>query len=76
MDDKFKKMQLRLKEKSMPIGITAILHGVPGTGKTESVYQLAKESGRNIFKVDISETKSMWFGESQKLVKKIFTEYE
>ena len=69
-------MQIRLKEKSMPIGITAILHGVPGTGKTESVYQLAKKSGRNIFKVDISETKSMWFGESQKLVKKIFTEYE
>ena len=75
-DDKFKEMQRRLKEKAMPIGITAILHGVPGTGKTESVYQLAKNSGRNIFKVDISETKSMWFGESQKLVKKIFTEYE
>jgi hypothetical protein len=76
LDGKFKEMQIRLKEKSMPIGITAILHGVPGTGKTESVYQLAKKSGRNIFKVDISETKSMWFGESQKLVKKIFTEYE
>ena len=75
-DDKFKEMQRRLKEKAMPIGITAILHGVPGTGKTESVFQLAKQSGRNIFKVDISETKSMWFGESQKLVKKIFTEYE
>ena len=75
-DDKFIEMQRRLKEKAMPIGITAILHGVPGTGKTESVYQLAKQSGRNIFKVDISETKSMWFGESQKLVKKIFTEYQ
>lgn len=75
-DDKFTEMQRRLKEKAMPIGITVILHGVPGTGKTESVYQLAKNSGRNIFKVDISETKSMWFGESQKLVKKIFTEYE
>ena len=75
-DDKFREMQRRLKEKTMPIGITVILHGVPGTGKTESVYQLAKNSGRNIFKVDISETKSMWFGESQKLVKKIFTEYD
>lgn len=75
-DKKFKEMQVRLKEKAMPIGITAILHGVPGTGKTESVYQLAKNSGRNIFKVDISETKSMWFGESQKLIKKIFTQYE
>lgn len=75
-DAKFAELQKRLKEKAMPLGITALLHGAPGTGKTESVYQLAKASGRNIFKVDISETKSMWFGESQKLVKKIFTSYE
>ncbi|WP_373708565.1 ATP-binding protein [Kaistella sp.] len=74
-ENQFKEMQVRLKERAMPLGITALFHGVPGTGKTESVYQLAKESSRNIFKVDISETKSMWFGESQKLVKKIFTEY-
>ena len=75
-ENQFKEMQVRLKERAMPLGISAIFHGVPGTGKTESVYQLAKESGRNIFKVDISETKSMWFGESQKLVKKIFTQYQ
>ncbi|MFC6269453.1 hypothetical protein [Frigoriflavimonas asaccharolytica] len=49
-EDKFLEMQKRLAEKAMPIGITAIFHGVPGTGKTESVYQLAKNSGRNILK--------------------------
>ncbi|MGC4128097.1 MAG: ATP-binding protein [Bergeyella sp.] len=75
-ETKFRQLQKRLKDKAMPLGITVLLHGKPGTGKTESVYQLAKSSGRNIFKVDISETKSMWFGESQKLVKKIFTDYE
>lgn len=75
-ENKFKELQSVLKEKAMPLGITVLLHGDPGTGKTESVYQIAKESGRNIFKVDISETKSMWFGESQKLVKRIFTNYE
>jgi len=75
-ENKFKELQSKLKEKAMPLGITVLLHGDPGTGKTESVYQIAKESGRNIFKVDISETKSMWFGESQKLVKRIFTNYE
>src|SRR5690606_9905366 len=64
----FSELQKRLKEKSMPVGITAVFYGEPGTGKTESVYQIAKSSGRNIFQVDISETKSMWFGESQKLV--------
>ena len=71
----FNQLQNRLKSKNMNTGITALLYGAPGTGKTESVYQLAKKYNRPIFKVEISETKSMWFGESQKLVKKIFTDY-
>lgn len=75
-EKKFTDIQRLLAEKAMPLGVTAIFHGVPGTGKTESVYQLARSSGRNIFKVDISETKSMWFGESQKLVKNIFKTYQ
>lgn len=71
----FTTLQKRLKENNMPSGITALLYGAPGTGKTESVYQLAKKYNRPVFKVEISEAKSMWFGESQKLVKKIFTDY-
>jgi SpoVK/Ycf46/Vps4 family AAA+-type ATPase len=71
----FIQLQKRLTSKNMTTGITALLYGAPGTGKTESVYQLAKKYNRPIFKVEISETKSMWFGESQKLVKKIFTDY-
>ncbi len=68
-------LQSRLKSKNMSAGITVLLYGSPGTGKTETVYQLAKKHNRPIFKVEISETKSMWFGEIQKLVKKIFTDY-
>ena len=71
----FTNLQKRLKNNNLPTGITALLYGDPGTGKTETVYQLAKKYNRPIFKVEISETKSMWFGESQKLVKKIFTDY-
>ena len=71
----FTQLQSRLKSKNMSTGITALLYGAPGTGKTETVYQLAKKYNRLVFKVEISETKSMWFGESQKLVKKIFTDY-
>ena len=33
-------------------------------------------TGRDVMKVDISETKSKWFGDSEKLIKKIFTKYE
>ncbi len=69
------KTQDRLTEKGLPKGITALLHGAPGTGKTETVKQLARETGREIVKVEISEAKSMWFGESEKLIKRIFTDY-
>ena len=71
----FLNLQKRLKANNMPVGVSVLLYGAPGTGKTETVYQIAKKYKRPIFKVEISETKSMWFGESQKLVKKIFTDY-
>ncbi len=65
----------RLEEKHLPKGICVLLYGEPGTGKTESVMQIAKASGRAIMHVDISATKTCWFGESEKLIKKVFTDY-
>jgi AAA+ superfamily predicted ATPase len=72
----FQQTQKRLQEKYLPKGIAALLHGAPGTGKTEVVKQIAKETNRELMKVDISQSKSMWFGESEKVVKKIFTDYK
>ena len=72
----FESLQERLKEKGLPTGVAAIFYGTPGTGKTESVYQLAKASGRDVMQVDISEMKTCWYGESQKLVKGVFKKYE
>ncbi len=72
----FENLQNRLKEKGLPTGVAAIFYGTPGTGKTESVYQLAKASGRDVMQVDISEMKTCWYGESQKLVKGVFKKYE
>ena len=66
----------RLKRKNLPLNLNILLFGAPGTGKTETVLQLAKASGREIMKVEISQTKSMWFGESEKNIKKIFKDYE
>jgi len=73
--DYFKTVQERLKEKGHQQGFSCLFYGSPGTGKTESVYQLAKQTRRDIFMVDISETKSMWFGESEKKIKDIFDKY-
>jgi len=72
---KFLEIQQRMKVKGLPFGFTVLLWGLPGTGKTESVYQMARETGREIMSVDLSQSKSMWFGESEKIVKKIFTDY-
>jgi DNA polymerase III delta prime subunit len=69
-------IQERLSEKGLPKGIAVLLYGAPGTGKTETVYQIAKETGRQILHVDISSAKSCWFGESEKITKKIFTDYK
>lgn len=74
-DENFKKMQKKLSERNMPVGITAIFYGSPGTGKTEMAYQIAKATGRKVIPVDISETKSKWFGESEQRIKEVFDNY-
>ena len=74
-DEKFVELQKRLEEKSMPKGVIALFHGQPGTGKTETAMQIARATGRAVCHVDISAAKTCWYGESQKLVKRIFTNY-
>jgi hypothetical protein len=74
-DENYTALMERLSSKNLPTSMNILLYGAPGTGKTESVFQLARISGREIMKVEISQTKSMWFGESEKIIKKVFTDY-
>lgn len=76
VEENFRNTQERLVEKGLPKGVTVLLHGAPGTGKTESVLQIAKATNREIMKVDISASRSMWFGESEKIIKKVFKDYK
>ena len=73
--DKFADLQKRMADNALPKGVIALFHGLPGTGKTETAMQIAKATGRAIYHVDISAAKTCWYGESQKLVKRIFTDY-
>jgi SpoVK/Ycf46/Vps4 family AAA+-type ATPase len=73
--DNFTAVQQRLAEKGMRKGFACLFYGPPGTGKTETVYQIARKTGRDIMEVDISETKSKWFGESEKCIKQLFERY-
>ncbi|GHV04882.1 hypothetical protein FACS189485_11040 [Spirochaetia bacterium] len=74
-EDHFSSIVKRLRESKMKTGFACLFSGPPGTGKTETAYQIARTTGRDIFFVDISETKSMWFGESEKKIKSLFTRY-
>lgn len=71
----FAELKKRLQEKGLSPGLSLLFYGSPGTGKTASAYQMARKSGRMIMPVDISKTKSMWYGESEKLIKGIFDDY-
>ena len=65
----------RLKNSGLRCGFTCLFHGGPGTGKTETIMQLARRTGRAVFQVEISQLRSKWHGESEKLVKKVFDDY-
>lgn len=74
-EEKFSELQNQLEKLAMPKGVAALFYGLPGTGKTETAMQIARITGRAVCHVDISAAKSCWYGESQKLVKGIFTNY-
>lgn len=74
-EDNYKSIRERMKSQKMRCGFACVFYGSPGTGKTETVLQLARKTGRNILQVNISEIKSCWVGESEKNIKAIFDVY-
>ena len=72
---KYKHVVERLNKCGLRKGIACLFYGEPGTGKTELVLQLARASGRDIFKVDASALRDKYVGESEKRIKAIFDEY-
>jgi SpoVK/Ycf46/Vps4 family AAA+-type ATPase len=73
--DHYKGLTKRLGKSGMKTGIAVLFSGPPGTGKTESVFQIARQTGRDLLQVSISETKSKWFGESERKIKEVFDRY-
>jgi len=73
--DSFSEIRLKMKKSKMRSGFACLLYGAPGTGKTETVLQIARVTGRNIMQVNLSELRSMWVGESEKKVKAVFDRY-
>lgn len=74
-EDRFLAVQKRLEDKGMRRGFACIFYGSPGTGKTETVLQLARETGRAIKMVDVPNLRSKWVGETEKNIKAVFEDY-
>ena len=73
--EQFNNICTRLEEKGLRRGFACLFYGAPGTGKTETVLQLARKTGRDLMQVNVSEIKSMWVGESEKNIKALFDRY-
>lgn len=74
-ENRFNEVQNRLRTAGMRPGFCCIFYGAPGTGKTETVYQIARQTGRDIMRVDVDKIKSCWVGESEKNIKALFDRY-
>ena len=74
-EDRFAAVQENLVKHGMRRGFACIFYGAPGTGKTESVLQLARKTGRGIMMVDVPNLRDKYVGESEKNAKEIFDKY-
>lgn len=74
-EDQLNVVRDRLKNAGMRTGFTCLFYGSPGTGKTETVYQLARQTGRCIMEVDVDKIKNKFVGESEKNIREVFDQY-
>ncbi len=74
-DSEYKKICSRMREKGFRCGFTCLFYGEPGTGKTETALQLARQTKRDIFQVNIAQIKNMFVGESEKNIQLVFETY-
>jgi AAA+ superfamily predicted ATPase len=53
-------------------GVAALFSGPPGTGKTMVAGIIARELGRDLYRVDLSQIISKWVGETEKQLGQVF----
>ena len=58
--------------KKIKPGYRAVFYGPPGTGKTLTAALLAKNTNRDIYRVDLSMIVSKYIGETEKNLSKVF----
>ena len=74
-DEQYRQIHERMQQRGFRNGFACLFYGGPGTGKTETVYQLERKTGRDIMIVDVPKIKSKWVGDSEKNIKALFDRY-
>lgn len=72
---RMKQVLERMEKEGMRKGFTCLFYGAPGTGKTETVLQLARQTKRDIMLVDVPNIRSKWVGDTEKNIKRVFDNY-
>ena len=73
--DNLPSVQQRLAEQGLRKGFACLFYGGPGTGKTETVLQIARQTGRDLMQIDIAGLRDKWVGETEKNIKAVFARY-
>jgi Cdc6-like AAA superfamily ATPase len=57
-------------------GYKSLFYGPPGTGKTLTASLLGKDTGRDVYKIDLSMVVSKYIGETEKNLARVFDQAE
>lgn len=57
-EEHFQCIKNRLKETNFRSGFACLFYGAPGTGKTETVLQIAKKTGRDLIQVNVQRLRA------------------
>lgn len=76
MPERFREVTKRMDDMGMRKGFCCLFHGAPGTGKTEVVRQIARETQRDLYIIDVSKIKNCFVGESEKNITEAFHRYK
>ena len=74
-DGSLKRVYKAMTAKGLRTGFTCLFYGDPGTGKTETVYQLARRTGRKIMEADVAKLRNCYVGETEKNMRSLFEKY-
>ena len=74
-DESLQKVFSTMKEKGLRTGLICLFYGDPGTGKTETVYQMARRTGRKIMETDVAKLRNCYIGETEKNMRALFRDY-